>query len=131
MIAVDSSAVLAVALDELDADRFAGPLAGARCLVGWPTLLEIQLVLSGQGKKRALQITELWRVRDNVTAVPFDEMTYLAASQAFDRFGKGVGHPAKLNFGDCMAYAVAKHFDVPLLFKGTDFAKTDVRAALQ
>ena len=53
-----------------------------------------------------------------------------AASDAFDRFGKGIGHPAKLNFGDCMAYAVAKVHDVPLLYKGTDFAQTDIRPAL-
>lgn len=50
------------------------------------------------------------------------------AFDAFFRFGKG-NHPAKLNFGDCMAYALAKSLDAPLLFKGGDFAQTDVRVA--
>ena len=52
------------------------------------------------------------------------------AQDAFGAFGKGKGHPAKLNFGDCMSYAVAKFHDVPLLFKGDDFRLTDIRAAL-
>ena len=52
-----------------------------------------------------------------------------AAAEAFLRFGKG-RHPAKLNFGDCMAYALAKSLDAPLLYKGDDFARTDIRSAL-
>lgn len=55
------------------------------------------------------------------------EMT-TTALDAFDRFGKG-RHPAALNFGDCFAYAFAKHSRVPLLFKGDDFALTDIQAA--
>jgi ribonuclease VapC len=55
---------------------------------------------------------------------------YRIAIEAFDRFGRGRGHPAKLNFGDCMAYAVAKAHQVPLLYKGDDFAKTDIATAL-
>lgn len=52
------------------------------------------------------------------------------AAEAFLRFGRGRGHAAKLNFGDCMAYALAKSLDAPLLFKGDDFALTDIRSAL-
>ena len=52
------------------------------------------------------------------------------ARDAFRRFGKGSGHPARLNFGDCFAYALAKDFDEPLLFIGNDFVHTDVRPAL-
>ena len=55
---------------------------------------------------------------------------YAAATQAFDRFGKGRGHPAQLNICDCMAYAVASTHGVPLLFKGDDFAQTDIAPAL-
>ena len=51
-------------------------------------------------------------------------------AEAFRKFGKGSGHPAKLNFGDCFAYALAKQLDAPLLYKGDDFAQTDVRSAL-
>ena len=130
MIAVDTSAILAVALDEPDARRFVGPLAGAPCLVGWPTLFEVYLVLHGQGKFKGLEVTERWRVRSNVTTVAFDESLYRHARNAFVLYGKGF-HPAKLNFGDCMSYALAKREDIPLLFKGNDFARTDVTPALQ
>jgi len=52
------------------------------------------------------------------------------AREAHLRFGKGMGHPAQLNFGDCFSYALAKSLDVPLLYKGGDFAKTDIKSAL-
>ena len=52
------------------------------------------------------------------------------ARDAHLRFGKGMGHPAQLNFGDCFSYALAKFLDVPLLYNGGDFAKTDIRPAL-
>jgi ribonuclease VapC len=61
--------------------------------------------------------------------VEFGHEHAVSAAQAWRRFGKG-RHPAALNFGDCLAYAVADVADVPLLFKGDDFARTDVRAAL-
>lgn len=130
MIAVDSSAIVAVALGEQDAKRFAGPINGTRCVVGWPTLLETHLVLTGQGKVSALEAVSLWMARPNVETMAFDERLFQAAKLAFQQFGKGMGHPAKLNFGDCMAYAVAKVHDVPLLYKGTDFSQTDIRPAL-
>ena len=56
-------------------------------------------------------------------------MAQALARAAFDRFGKGKGHPAQLNFGDCFAYALAKSLSAPLLFKGADFAATDVKVA--
>ena len=56
-------------------------------------------------------------------------IAYIAA-QASDSYGQGAGHPARLNFGDCLSYAVAKHFDAPLLFKGDDFIHTDIKSAL-
>lgn len=129
MIAVDSSAILAMALHEDDAKRFVGPLAGAPCLVGWPTLLEVYLVLRGRGKMQALAAVELWRAHPNVTTVDFDQPLFEYARDAFDRYGKGL-HPARLNFGDCISYALAKREDVPLLYKGNDFAQTDIPSAL-
>jgi len=59
----------------------------------------------------------------------FDRTLFESARTAFDRYGRGY-HRAKLNFGDCMSYAVAKYHDAPLLFKGDDFPLTDIRAAL-
>ncbi len=64
-----------------------------------------------------------------VDLVAFDRRLFENARNAFDLFGRG-RHKAKLNFGDCMAYAVAKVHDVPLLYKGDDFARTDIAAAL-
>jgi ribonuclease VapC len=52
------------------------------------------------------------------------------AADAAEFYGRGTGHPARLNFGDCLAYAVAKHLDAPLLYKGDDFIHTDIRSAL-
>jgi ribonuclease VapC len=130
MIAVDSSAVVAVALGEPEAERFATLLEGSVCLVGWPTLLEVQLVLSSYGKPKALRAAELWREGPDVRPIEFDRPLFEIACRAFERYGKGRGSKAKLNFGDCMAYAVARHFDLPLLYKGTDFALTDIRPAL-
>jgi ribonuclease VapC len=60
--------------------------------------------------------------------VPFSREMADAASGAFDRFGRATGHPARLNFGDCMAYAVSAVMRAPLLFKGGDFGLTDVAA---
>jgi len=130
MIAVDTSAILAIALDEQDAKRFAGPINGTRCVIGWPTVFETNLVLTGQRKASALELVSLWMARPNVEKVAFDERLFHAAIVAFREYGKGMGHPAKLNIGDCFSYAVAKVHDVPLLYKGTDFAHTDIRPAL-
>ncbi len=65
-----------------------------------------------------------------IQILPFTESQSLIASEAYRLFGKGSGHPAKLNFGDCFAYALAKDKGEPLLFKGDDFAQTDVASAL-
>jgi len=67
------------------------------------------------------------RVRHG-TVVPFSREMADAASGAFDRFGRASGHPARLNFGDCMAYAVSAVMRAPLMFKGADFGQTDVMA---
>jgi len=65
-----------------------------------------------------------------MTFIPLDEPIARIAADAFARYGRGTGHPAALNFGDCIAYATAMHLDAPLLFKGDDFRHTDVKVAL-
>jgi len=62
-----------------------------------------------------------------VVVMPFDKRQAQLADMAFLRYGKGQGHPAQLNLGDCAAYALAKMLDEPLLFVGADFAQTDIR----
>ena len=64
-----------------------------------------------------------------MTITSFDEQQSMLAFDGFRRWGKGI-HPAGLNFGDCAAYALAKSLDAPLLFKGEDFARTDIRRAV-
>jgi ribonuclease VapC len=83
------------------------------------------MVLAGKGFSNAAAIIDHLADLTNVTAVAFDEKHFRAAERAFDRFGKG-RHPAGLNMGDCLAYAVAAVAKAPLLFKGGDFGKTDV-----
>jgi ribonuclease VapC len=83
-----------------------------------------------------------WRVQDGVrerlgrllrglaaTVEPVTEARALLAADAYRRYGKGY-HSARLNYGDCFAYALAKELDAPLLYKGNDFAQTDIRSAL-
>ena len=68
--------------------------------------------------------------RLNIVVEPLTARQATIAREAYSRFGKGIGHPARLNFGDCFAYALAKDFDEPLLFVGQDFVHTDVRRTL-
>ena len=68
--------------------------------------------------------------RLDIVVEPLTAHQATIAREAYGRFGKGTGHPARLNFGDCFAYALAKAFDEPLLFVGQNFVHTDIRRAL-
>jgi ribonuclease VapC len=130
MIALDTSAIVAIAMGEQEAGAFDRAIASREALVGTPTLLETHLVLLTKMPAFAARFLDAFISPEGISAVPFTLEMYRGAASAFERFGKGRGHPAQLNFGDCLAYAVAKHYDVPLLFKGQDFARTDIRSAL-
>ena len=65
-------------------------------------------------------------VDEDVEVITFDETMAVIGIAAFDHYGKGRGHPAQLNFGDCLSYAVARSRNLPLLFKGDDFRRTDL-----
>jgi ribonuclease VapC len=129
LIVLDSSALVAIAQDEPESDPFLDVIERSRCLVGTPTLVECHLVLRSRGFVAAIELLNALATSDNVTIVAFDAAHYRLACDAFDRYGKGRGHPAQLNFGDCLSYAVAKFQDAPLLFKGEDFRHTDLRSA--
>ena len=130
MIALDTSAIVAIALDEDEAETFDRAIASEEALIGTPTLLETRLVLMQRIPGFAAEFLRAFVSPAEVNSIPFTFDMYQVAANAFERYGKGSVHPAQLNFGDCMAYAVAKHHDVPLLYKGRDFARTDVRPAL-
>jgi ribonuclease VapC len=129
---LDSSAILAILLGEPDGDSLLdrlqlGPIEGP-IGVGAPTLFETALVLTSRLGWGALNELEEFLQDLSVVVVPFGESHWLEALEAHRRFGKG-RHPAALNFGDCLAYAVAKIAREPLLFVGNDFARTDLNIA--
>lgn len=129
-LVVDSSALLAIVLGEPEAERFSQALAtDARKVVSTATLLEAAIAAERRGGLEARDRLDRLVARITPDVVPFDERHLGWAREAWRRFGKG-RHPAALNLGDCIAYATARHEVLPLLFKGDDFARTDiVRAA--
>ena len=127
---VDSSAFIAVLRNEPGWERYMAEMVDAQPLVASAaTLVETAMVAEGQGgPKAALDLDSLLR-RLEVDIIPFTAEHAALAREGFRRFGKG-RHPAALNFGDCLAYALARARNEPLLFKGDDFAQTDVKAAI-
>jgi ribonuclease VapC len=127
VIAVDTSALMAILLDEPKAeDCMAAIEAADRLLISAGTVAEA-LIVAGR-RDLADHMTEL------IVGLGFEILPLTAASArrvaaAHGRWGKGV-HPAALNFGDCFAYEVAVEHDCPLLYVGNDFSQTDVRPAL-
>lgn len=126
---VDTSALVAVVLAEPGHDRLIAALGGAeRSGIGTPTLVELGILLQARlGLDPHSIITHLLDDFE-IVPVPFGEAHWREAVSAFRRFGRG-RHRAGLNFGDCLAYAVARVANEPLLFVGDDFAATDLEAA--
>ena len=126
---LDSSALVALVMAERPARAVFDALAQAPVrAVGAPTLVETAMVLAGRRAAASLGgASDLMLVvtRFEVTVVPFGQDHWLMAWAAFLRYGKG-RHPAGLNFGDCLTYAVAKLSGLPLLCIGGDFAQTDL-----
>ncbi len=127
---VDASAILAILFDEPDAGRFADAIARADTrILSAASLLEAAIVIDNQAGPGAGRQLDVFVERARFTVAPVTEDQVRIARQAYLDFGKG-NHPAGLNFGDCFAYALTKTTREPLLFKGDDFAKTDVMPAL-
>jgi ribonuclease VapC len=128
-IAVDTSAIMAILLEEPEALEFRTKILANEANMIGASLLEALIVLSGRKVESPQAELSLLTETLAINLIPFDAQMTAIAQDAFLQFGKG-RHPAKLNFGDCMAYALAKSQGVPLLFKGDDFALTDVERAL-
>jgi len=126
MIAVDTSVILAISMNEPEADAFRPLMGRETVIIGWPTLLESRMVLTGKGFVSAATMIKRLSETPNVITVAFDEKHFRAAEDAFTRYGRG-RHPASLNMGDCFSYAVAAVAKAPLLFKGRDFSQTDLK----
>jgi ribonuclease VapC len=130
VIAIDTSAIAAIAFDEAERGAFVDIVKRAdRVLVSAPTVLEARMVVFGRRGARALVLLDDLVRLPSFEIVPLGEVELAAAWGAFVVYGKGSGHPAGLNYGDVFSYAVAKVRGVPLLFKGEDFVHTDIEAA--
>jgi ribonuclease VapC len=127
-LVVDSSVLVAITLPELEAEHFSWVVERAEsAFVGWPTLLETWTVLAGRlSPERADIAIDSFVSERQLIPVAFGSEHYSLARQVYQRF-RLAGHPAKLNYGDVMSYALARTLDVPLLFKGADFGLTDVK----
>lgn len=127
-LVVDTSAIVAIVMKEPEAADFIAALASARTRVLTSVnLLETQIVLTF-GKGMPAGTAEDLVARENIEITSFDEYLANLAFDAYRRYGKG-RHPAKLNMGDCAAYALAKSRGWPLLCKGEDFTQTDIERA--
>ncbi len=124
---LDSSAIVAILRAEPEQDAFIEAIASAAWVgVSAGTVLESTVVV---GRSRRPELDELLvQARARILAV--DEQHLEAAQEGWTRFGKGSGSPARLDYGDCFAYAAAKVTKAPLLYKGEDFGHTDVVGAL-
>jgi len=129
---VDASAWTAILLGEPEAEAFRLKLAGAEVVVTsaiatWETVRAVERETALDARQAAEEVRALQKSAGTVV-VPIEEAEQAGAIEAHARFGRGV-HPAKLNMGDCFAYACAKAHGVPLLYKGGDFSLTDIEAA--
>jgi ribonuclease VapC len=128
---VDSSAFIAILHGEPDADRYVDALARAtRPRVSAGTYLETAIVVDANRDPVVSGRLDELLVVNRVTIDPVTPRHAEIARQAYRDFGKGSGHSAGLNFGDCFAYALARDTGEPLLYKGNDFSLTDVASAL-
>ena len=131
MIAADTSALMAVILNEPERMSFIGVLtASSTVYISAPTLVETLMVAYGRRGNRARALVRHVMDISSFEVVAADESMAQLAYDAFEIYGKGSGHAAQLNFGDTFSYALAKIKKVPLLFKGDDFLRTDVRSCL-
>lgn len=126
MIVVDSSVLVAVIKGEAESDGLLDTLSSEDCAIGAPTLVETRIWCAINESGGSSRWLEAFVESDGVSIVAFTHDMADLASQAYARFGRQSRHPAKLNFGDCMAYAVSTAMRLPLLFKGGDFGHTDV-----
>jgi ribonuclease VapC len=131
VIVADTSALVAILRREPEADDFLRIIVrSGSCLVLSVSVMEASMVLAGRdGDDTSWLGLDQLIARAGIEVVAQDRLLAGIARDAFLRFGKG-RHPAGLNMGDCAAYALAQSRGLPLLFKGNDFSKTDVVAAV-
>jgi ribonuclease VapC len=131
-VIVDSSALVAIVRQEPEADSYdAAIVASSSARLSAATYLETSIVIDGGGDPVASRGLDRYLEVMRIGIAPLTEHQARIARQAYRDFGRGSGHPARLNFGDCFAYALAVDTGEPLLFKGEDFVHTDVTPAVR
>lgn len=128
---IDTSAIVAILFDEPEASSFLSLMAAAGiCRLSAASFVELGIVLrrdpTGARRRAFEEMVRLFGIRIE----PVTEEQARLALGAYARFGKGTGHSAGLNFGDCFSYALAADVAEPLLFKGEDFIRTDIGIAV-
>ncbi|GIW41371.1 MAG: ribonuclease VapC [Candidatus Binatia bacterium] len=125
---IDTSALLAIFQNEPERRVFNEAIENAAsCVMSAATFVETSIVIEARYGAEGLRYLDLFLSKAGIELVAVDGQQAHVARHAYFRFGKG-RHAAGLNFGDCFSYALAKVLDVPLLYKGADFARTDIRA---
>ena len=128
---IDTSAIIAILRDEPEAMSCARAIADTTMRrVSAVSFVESAVVIDASRDPIATRRFDDFVKDANISIEPVTETQAQIARDAYRDFGKGSGHPAKLNFGDCFAYALARESGEPLLFKGGDFTHTDIIAAL-
>ena len=128
---VDSSAMLAIALGEDGHERYVGAIVdAAKARISAANWFESFMVVEGRGDAVASERLEAFIQHASIEIAPVMPEHAVAARSAWRRFGRG-RHKARLNYGDCFAYALSNLTGEPLLFKGDDFTHTDIRPALE
>ena len=124
---IDTSAIVAILQNEAEQDAFIEAIESADiCLVSAASFIEASIVILTRYGMDGILDLDLFMAKAGIEISSVDSDQANIARRAFRDFGRG-RHPAELNFGDCFSYALAKSLDLPLLFKGSDFSKTDIR----
>jgi len=128
---IDSSALIALLLAEPETEQFVLAIAAASDrLVSAGSYLETAIVITARSGPAAQEKLDQLIADLSIDIVPFSRDQALLGIAAFEQYGRGTGHPAGLNYGDCFTYALAKLTGQPVLFKGNDFSQTDLVAAV-
>jgi ribonuclease VapC len=125
-VIVDTSALVAILRDEPDARYYAAAMAAEPCRISAATYLETAIAIDASGDPIASRRVDDLIAQAQIGIEPVTEDQARIARAAYRDFGRGSAHPARLNFCDCFAYALAKAAGERLLFKGDDFARTDL-----
>jgi ribonuclease VapC len=131
-VIIDSSALVAIITSEPEARSFMRAIKAAPLRhVSATTYVETAVVIDGRKDPLAASALDRLLAIMRIEVVPFTAQQARLAREAYQRFGRGSGHPARLNMGDCFAYALARDLGEPLLFKGSGFALTDIELLVE